>query len=470
VYIKVFNYFIHTPFFLLALMEFLGLMLAAYAGVYLRFFSEVAERNAYLAELFPKAVIFAIVLLGSGVAMRIYSSWLREGFTGMMLRTVVSYFLLGIAVLTIFYYLIPEFYLGRGVLAISGVLAFILVMIIRHCFSWVVDKSELKRRVLILGVGEKARQIVSYIEDTVAKNNIEIIGFAKTSSDDIAVIEGNIFSEQDDLLELTGEKRIMEIVVAVDERRSREGGGFPIASLLDCKLAGVNVIEGVSFCERELDKIELGLIDHNWMVFTDGFQFNSFRDFSKRVFDIAVSLLLLIVAWPVMLLMAVAVWVESGRPVLYKQTRVGHGGRCFQLIKFRSMRTDAEKDGVAVWASKNDDRVTRVGRFMRSARIDELPQLYNVLKGEMSFVGPRPERPEFVKGLAEKIPHYNERHRVKPGIIGWAQLCYPYGASEEDAVQKLQYDLFYVKNHSLMLDMITLVQTVEVILVGDGVR
>jgi len=199
---------------------------------------------------------------------------------------------------------------------------------------------------------------------------------------------------------------------------------------------------------------------------------NSWRYATKRAFDILISLTALLLVWPIMLAATIAIWVDSGfrGPILYRQTRVGLNGKPFPVMKFRSMRTDAEVDGQAVWASKDDPRVTRVGAFMRKTRVDELPQLANVLRGDMSFVGPRPERPQFVEELDEAITYYNHRHRVKPGITGWAQLCYPYGASVEDSKEKLQYDLYYLKNHSILLDMIILLQTVEVVLIGDGAR
>jgi len=208
------------------------------------------------------------------------------------------------------------------------------------------------------------------------------------------------------------------------------------------------------------------------MVFSDGFIANSWRYATKRAFDILISLTALLLVWPIMLAATIAIWVDSGfrGPILYRQTRVGLNGKPFPVMKFRSMRTDAEVDGQAVWASKDDPRVTRVGAFMRKTRVDELPQLANVLRGDMSFVGPRPERPQFVEELDEAITYYNHRHRVKPGITGWAQLCYPYGASVEDSKEKLQYDLYYLKNHSILLDMIILLQTVEVVLIGDGAR
>ena len=227
----------------------------------------------------------------------------------------------------------------------------------------------------------------------------------------------------------------------------------------------------MGFYEREQGIISLENVHPSWLVFCDGFAQGDFRSLEKRFFDMLASLLLLSISWPIMLLTALAIFLESGLkgPILYRQIRVGENNQNFEVLKFRSMKTDAEKNG-AQWAQQNDNRITIVGRVIRKFRIDELPQIYNVFRGDMSFVGPRPERPEFVRGFNECIPYYRERHRVKPGITGWAQLCYPYGADENDTIQKLQYDLYYVKNYSLFLDLSIMMNTVEVILWGKGAR
>ena len=260
-------------------------------------------------------------------------------------------------------------------------------------------------------------------------------------------------------------QEIDEIVVALDDRRRN----FPVHTLIEARLGGIEIIELVDFLERETGKVRLDVLNPSWIIFADGFRRNAWRRISGRTFDVVVSLLLLAVAWPVMLLAVLAIKLEEGpgAPVLYRQVRVGLEGRRFNVLKFRSMRVDAER-GQAQWAAKEDPRVTRVGNFMRRTRVDELPQLLNVLVGDMSFVGPRPERPEFVEGLEQRIPYYRERHAVKPGITGWAQLCYPYGSSEEDAAEKLQFDLYYVKNHTLLFDLVIMLQTAEVVLWGKG--
>jgi sugar transferase (PEP-CTERM system associated) len=283
------------------------------------------------------------------------------------------------------------------------------------------------------------------------------------------VVEGDkIIYLDGSLLSYVLKEKIEEIVVGLNDRREN----FPLDDLLDCRLSGIDVIEPISFLERETGKVHLDMLHPSWMIFSDGFKRSNLRSYFERAFDIFATLLLLAVVWPILVLTALAIWLESGgiHPTLYRQVRVGQNGVPFELLKFRSMRVDAEQDGVPQWARAGDDRVTVVGRIIRTLRIDELPQIFNILRGDMSLVGPRPERPEFVKDLSEKIPFYSERHRVKPGLAGWAQLNYPYGSNERDAIEKLQYDLYYVKNHSLFLDFSILVQTAEVVLWGKGAR
>ena len=246
---------------------------------------------------------------------------------------------------------------------------------------------------------------------------------------------------------------------------------IPVDDLVVCKLNGVEVVDILTFFEREVGQIRVDIIEPRWLIFSEGFKQSTMGDHIKRLFDLASSFILLLVASPFMLLTMIAIKIEEGvsAPIFYHQIRVGKNGAHFKVYKFRSMRTDAESKG-AVWATKIDSRVTKVGAFIRKTRIDELPQIYNALNGTMSFVGPRPERPAFVKTLADEIPYYHDRHLVKPGITGWAQLMYPYGASVKDAYQKQLYDLYYIKNRSIFLDFLILLQTVEIVLFGKGAR
>jgi sugar transferase (PEP-CTERM system associated) len=322
--------------------------------------------------------------------------------------------------------------------------------------------------VLILGAGQRAAQIHNRMRRRSDRRGFSIVGYVPCPNEITVVPADQLLSLSVPLQSLVQRRQVDEIVVGVDDRR----GSLPMDDLLECRQSGVTITELTTFCERESGRVQLSLLDPSWLVFSGGFNATPLRRLSKRCFDLAAALVLMVLTWPLMLMMVFAIRLESGRgqPILYRQERVGERGKTFWLLKFRSMRTDAELDGVARWASKHDDRVTRVGRIARKLRFDELPQLWNVLKGEMSIVGPRPERPQFVADLEPKIRYYNLRHCLKPGLAGWAQLSYPYGASEEDAAEKLKYDLFYVKNHNLMLDLLILVQTVEVVLFGRGAR
>jgi sugar transferase (PEP-CTERM system associated) len=269
------------------------------------------------------------------------------------------------------------------------------------------------------------------------------------------------------LPEIASRLRVDEIVVALTERRS---GSMPLRQLLDCKASGVKVYDLNSHFEKTLGQIRVDYLSASWLIFSDGFNQGAWRTAVKRVFDIFCASLLIVISAPVMAVAAACIKFESRGPMLYRQERVGQNDRPFNIAKFRSMRTDAEKDGKPVWAAANDNRVTRVGAVIRRLRIDELPQLFNVLRGDMSLVGPRPERPFFVDQLTQEIPFYALRHSVRPGVTGWAQVRYPYGATVEDSQEKLQFDIYYVKNHTLFLDFAVLMETVSVVLTGRGAR
>ena len=440
-----------------------------YAGISIRLPEEPIDLSNLGDPFYAKATLFAFIMLSCTLAIGVYQSRFREGFSGVAIRTVVAYCLLGASALTVIYYVIPPLYVGRGVLSISIFVSIFFVLLLRFGFFSLVDITRLQRRVLILGSGKKAQDTLELLEASIEKGGFQIVGCLPCGPGEIQVSKDKVIQPMGSIYKVVESLAIDEVLVALDERRRSEGGEFPLDDLLDCKLTGVKVTDAIEFHERETGKIELTLLQPSWMVFSSGFKFSQIRDFFKRIFDITICLILLVFALPAMLLTALLVYLDDGAPVLFKQVRVGLNGKEFTLYKFRSMRKDAEKDG-AQWAKKNDSRVTRVGNFIRNTRLDELPQIYNVLRGDMSFVGPRPERPEFVGDLASQIPYFEERHRVKPGLMGWAQLKYPYGASVEDAAQKLRYDLYYTKNHSLILDILIVIQTVEVVLLGKGVR
>jgi sugar transferase (PEP-CTERM system associated) len=319
---------------------------------------------------------------------------------------------------------------------------------------------------MFVGGGPLAKECSALAEKTGSYRRYKIAGFVATESEELCVPPNNLLKmkDGDSLLSLAKKHNVQEIVVSVENRRS----GFPIKELLDCKLQGVKVTDAATFFERETWQIRVDSLQPSWLVFNGGFDQSFLRTFMKRAFDLVCSSILLVLTFPIMLMAALAVWLEDRAPIFYSQERVGKDGKTFRVHKFRSMRADAEKGGKPQWAAQNDPRITRVGNFMRKTRIDELPQILNVFKGEMSFVGPRPERPYFVEQLMEVVPYYNVRHSIKPGITGWAQVRYGYGSSAEDALQKLQYDLYYVKNNSLFLDVLILIDTLKVVMFRSG--
>jgi sugar transferase (PEP-CTERM system associated) len=458
---------------LVALAEGVLLVSAPYIGSFIRYGTPLD-----LIELLLPAVTFAVVMVVAMLSMGVYEARIREGFSGMMLRTAVAIFLLGAMATAVLSYLFPSIAIHRGVLLMSSMAAFVILTIWRWLTGHFLSEEVFKRRVVVLGTGQRALKIASRMRRRSDQRAFELLGFLDplpdSAGNEVAIYGSRIIQTDELLPAFCKRNNVQEIVVAMDERRRNlgVGGGIPLEELVECRMQGVEVCDVQQFIEREAGKIDVDLLRPSWMVFSDGFISNGWRSTTKRAFDLLASLLLLLLIWPVMLVAAFAVWLE-GRfkdPILYVQERVGLDGKLFNVMKFRSMRTDAEQEGKAIWAQQNDPRVTRVGAIIRKTRLDELPQLFNVLKGDMSFVGPRPERPVFVEELDRRIPYYQTRHRVKPGITGWAQLCYPYGASVEDAKEKLQYDLYYLKNHSLLLDLIILLQTVEVVLVGDGAR
>jgi sugar transferase (PEP-CTERM system associated) len=323
------------------------------------------------------------------------------------------------------------------------------------------------RRVLVLGLGSTARAVGTALSDPDVPS-VKLVGyFPIHSREDVAVPAHMVLRSDLSLQAVISRERIDEVIVAVRDQR---GAALPLSELLTCRLQGVRITDLPVFYERVRGEVPVEFLKASHLIFGEGFRLSPGREFRKRLFDVVVSLLLFIATLPVMAVTALAIKLESPGPLIYRQQRVGRGGKLFDLLKFRSMCVDAEQDGQPQWAAEGDSRVTRVGRFIRLARIDELPQLVNVLRGEMSFVGPRPERPYFVEQLARQIPFYATRLTVKPGITGWAQVRFPYGASVEDAASKLRFDLYYVKNHSFMLDIVILLETVRVVLFGRGSR
>jgi len=468
--IRVFKQYIPASLLILAIAEFVTLMFSLYIGVGLRFIEDPSEiSHLHLPDsvgvIYPKALLYALVMMLGLGAMGLYQRRFRHGVAGMFLRAV-SGFVLGGVSLSLVYYAFPEMQLGRGVIAGTFLTSVVLVTLLRILFIKTVDQNLLKRRVLVLGAGHLANQIGSQLRRRTDQRGFQIVAYVHVTGEKDVVNESLIVRPEVPLLSLVTQLQIDEVVVAVGERRHRN---FPVHELLDCKLSGIDVIELQSFFEREVGKLKLDILNPSWLIFSDGFSQSTLKVVQKRIFDLIMSLLLVSFTWPFMLLVAAAIKIGDGGPIFYKQVRVGQHWKLFSVYKFRSMTVNAEAGG-AQWAKKNDARVTKVGSIIRKTRLDELPQLFNVLRGDMSFVGPRPERPEFVTSLSEKIPYFAERHRVKPGITGWAQVCYPYGASEKDSLEKLQYDMYYIKNYSLFLDLVIIMQTAHEIVWGRGGR
>ncbi|MEN1939588.1 TIGR03013 family XrtA/PEP-CTERM system glycosyltransferase [Luteimonas sp. MJ246] len=445
--------------------ESLLVVLAVVAAIWLRFPDDPAGRELLFERGPVPALLVSVFVTMSMAAFGLYQAHIRLSRSELLLRLLLAFCFGGIALLVL-YYLMPSTYIGRGLLAITLALGFAGVYGLRVVVQRLMRGEAYKRRVLVYGAGRNADLINCRMRRRADRQSFAVLGFLPVPGQEVVVSAALCLDVEESLPALVQRLGVHEIVVAPDERR----GGLPMEDILACAQRGVSVVNLPAFFEREAGMIKLEVVDPSSLVFSGGFDHSFIRRLSKRAFDLAAALVLLLVGWPAMLLVALAVRLEDGGPALYRQVRVGEGGRSFELAKFRSMRTDAEKDGVAQWASSNDDRTTRVGRFIRKTRLDELPQLFNVLTGDMSFVGPRPERPQFVDQFNDEIRYYRVRHSVKPGLTGWAQLRYPYGASAADAHEKLKFDLFYVKNHGLLFDFLILLQTVEVVLFGRGAR
>jgi len=437
-----------------------------YLAVFIRVGTSPPAIEHSVGSVWPEASVFAGVLLLSMTAVGLYNRRLRDGMEGLLVRLLMA-FGVGTLILALMYYMIAEILLGRGILALALFMGFAAITLLRAQMLRIAREEGGRRRVLVLGAGRRA-SVLARLRRRTDLIGLKVVGYVRYDGDVAAIPEAQQIALDQSVYEWVTANDIDEVVVAPDERRQN----LDMHQLLVCRSRGIVVSDLPTFYERETGRVSLDVLLPSWLAFSTGFQSGFVRDRLKRLFDVAISLLLLIVASPVILLTALAIWVESGfrGPILYRQLRVGADDMEFEVLKFRSMRTDAEAPGKAQWAAVGDPRVTRVGSVIRRYRIDELPQIYNVLRGEMSFVGPRPERPEFVRHLEQTFPRYADRHRVKPGLTGWAQIWYPYGASDKDAFEKLQYDLYYVKNRSLYLDLTILLQTAEVILWARGSR
>jgi sugar transferase (PEP-CTERM system associated) len=416
-------------------------------------------------EVVGAAFVFALFMVSLNAAFGLYHRDRQLPFGEYMLRQLVVV-AIGLPIAYIASRVLPGGVVFQQAFGLAVVIALCGLIVVRQIMVSPLARTFLPHRVLVLGTGPEAQTV----ETSLAVANppgLELAGFyplEKVTARNVA--SSRIVSNHLSLEETVRHLGIDEIIVAVREQR---GGVLPLRVLLECRLGGVQVTNLPRFFERVHQRVPIDSLKASWLIYGNGFRQTWLRGVVKRAFDIVVAMALLSFALPLMLVFACLISLDGGAPIIYRQERVGYRGERFTLLKFRSMTKDAEKNGES-WATVNDTRVTPIGRFMRRTRIDELPQLINVLKGEMSFVGPRPERPTFVAMLMEQIPFYAVRHCVKPGLTGWAQVRYTYGGNVEESVKKLEYDLYYVKNHTLLLDVLILLKTVKVVLLGEGAR
>lgn len=422
--------------------------------------NELDTRNGWVKILLASSVCLLIMYFYD-----LYDYIVMTNRRELMLRLVQA---LGIAwaLLALLFYFVPPLLIGRGVSVISVPLVLGLLLTWRMFIHSLTGHPEIGEKILVVGTGRTALDTAEAVWER-RDAGYRIAGFISENGAKPMDKLGKSFilGKAPDLESVIINEKIDRVVIAVRERR----GAFPTEALLKMSLAGdVSIEECTSFFERITGKVHVDMLRPSWLIFAgrrrDSPVKTVFREFIHR----ALALAGLVISLPVAILAAILIKLESRGPVFYKQERVGKSGKIFNVIKFRSMRTDAEKDGKPIWAATNDERITRIGKVIRATRIDEIPQFWNILKGEMNFVGPRPERPHFVTQLTTEIPYYDHRHLVAPGLTGWAQIKYPYGASVADAIQKLQYDLYYIKNQSLTLDLVIVFETVKTVLFGKG--
>jgi len=461
--IRLFKHYIPYPVIFLGLIDFVLLLSAAEVGWIFR----AHQIEMAVGSVFDRPgpiFSFAFALQLALIAVGVYGPEALQSLRFAAARILVA-ISLGVIFLSLLAFALPGITLWRSNSLYAMILAIAFLMVIRILLGTMLDSDIFKRRLLILGAGPRAGRIAAL--EKRPECGFIIAGYVAMNEGasliDSAIRRQDIVNLPQHVIDL----EVSEVVLALEERRN----ALPVADLLTIKTTGVHVNDLSSFLERETGRVDLDSVNPSWFIFSDGF--SSGRRLSttfKRGFDIFLSFLLLFLTGPVILLFALLIRLESRGGSFFKQERVGLYGQKFNILKLRSMRADAEPNGKAIWASENDPRITRIGNFIRKVRIDELPQAWSVLKGEMSFVGPRPERPQFVDDLQTQMPYYAERHIVKPGITGWAQINYPYGASTEDARHKLEYDLYYAKNYTPFLDLLIILQTIRVVLWPEGAR
>lgn len=461
--IRLFKHYVPNAVLLLGLLDIILLVAAGELGWVLRA-HQVGMAALPMTTRAPQLLGYAAFIEVAMIAVGVYGADALQSLRYAMARLIVA-ISLGVIGLSVLYFLIPQISFWRSNLLYAMGMSVLLLVFLRILLGKTLGSQTFKRRIVVLGAGPRAARLKVLSKAPGA--GFAVVGYVSMSEANRVIPEAiardAIYNLADHVVLLNAS----EVVLALEERRN----ALPLKDLLRVKTTGVHVNEISTFLERETGRVDLDSVNPSWLIFSDGFSSGRMVSSAfKRLFDIGASLLLLVLTLPLVLVTAIAIRFESKGPAFYRQRRVGLYGVGFDVIKLRSMRQDAEVGGKAVWAEKDDPRITRIGRIIRKLRIDELPQCWSVLKGEMSFVGPRPERPQFVEDLEQKLPYYAERHMVKPGITGWAQINYPYGASIEDSRQKLEYDLFYAKNYSPFLDLLILLQTIRVVLFPAGAR
>ncbi|MEO5795522.1 MAG: TIGR03013 family XrtA/PEP-CTERM system glycosyltransferase [Rhodoferax sp.] len=458
--IKIFNHYLHRRTLQQVFFDLGLVILAVLAVVIWR-----GEDFTSVVSLLGHASLLSLGMLVINSALGFYQRIHNRSLNQSRARAVLS-LVLALPLTYVVFSLFPQSSTSRETLAMAAMAGFVVVILHRVYVVHSMPQSMMRHRVLVFGTGPRAALVGKTLKNE--DPHVDVVGYyASPNESESEVSAWGILSKHKSLTDTALELEVDEIVVALVERR---GGSMPLRELLDCKLHGVRVVDVATHFEKTKGQIRLDSVNAGWLIFGDGFSQGGLRTAVKRLFDICSAVVLILLSLPIMLVTMLLVVLESPGPVFYRQERVGFNGRLFNVVKFRSMRADAEKDGTPRWAAAQDDRVTKVGKFIRKVRIDELPQLFCVLNGDMSMVGPRPERPYFVDQLTRQIPYYAVRQSVKPGVTGWAQVRYHYGATLEDSAEKLQYDLYYVKNHSLFLDIIILFETVGVVLMAKGAR
>jgi len=462
--LKIFNQYVPLRKLAFILLETVFVMGMVILGAYLRFLGDPTNFSNY-EYLFLKALLIVVTVQLSLYYFDLYDLKIFRSNVELAIRLLQS---LGVSsiLLAILYYLFPFVIVGRGIFLISLGFMGAVIVFWRVIYNHILRTKQIDQRIMIVGSGQLAKSIAIEIIDK-ADTGFNVIGFITDNPERVGekLVNPSVIGDQSQILEIAMKEKVNRIIVALEERR----GKFPEDQLLSCKMRGIPVEDGIEFYEHLTGRLQVESLRPSALIFSDGFKKSKLTMWMKRVVGFGLSFIGLALLSPLILIISILIKIDSRGPIFYRQERVGENGKLFKLLKFRSMLENAEANG-PVWAETNDKRITRVGRWIRKWRLDEIPQMFNVLKGDMSFVGPRPERPYFVETLRREIRYYDRRFSVKPGITGWAQIKYQYGASKIDALEKLKYDLYYIKNLSPLFDLLIIFETIKVVLFGKGAR